>query len=162
TGAGHLDRAADLHGQALVLFGELGHRNSEAWAMDGLGMVETLRGRYDQAAGHHQQALTLFRDQGDRHGEAWAPNRLPQTAPPAPASPLPPTPEALPPPPRAVSLDQQARAHAGLARAQHAAGDVTGALTHYTQAAEIYTDIGLTPAADRLRTELAELSRTPV
>jgi DNA-binding SARP family transcriptional activator len=157
--AGRLDRAADLHGQALTLFGQLGHRNSEAWAMDGLGKVETMRGRYDQAAGHHQQALTLFREQGDRAGEAWALNGLAEASRTVAGQALVHHTDALHAATRTGARDQQARAHAGLARVHRANGDFTVARIHYEQAAEIYADIGL-PAADQIRTELAELSLT--
>jgi DNA-binding SARP family transcriptional activator/tetratricopeptide (TPR) repeat protein len=157
--AGRLDRAADLHRQALTLFNQLGHRNSEAWAMDGLGKVETMRGRYDRAADLHGQALTLFREQGDRAGEAWALNGLAETTPTDAAASLVHHTEALHTATHTGALDQQARAHAGLARAHRATGALTTARTHYDQAARIYTDIGL-PAAAQIRAELAELDLT--
>jgi tetratricopeptide (TPR) repeat protein len=56
--------------QALALFGDLGHRYGEAWALHHLGVLQKQTGDYPAATASFQQALKLFRDFGYRLGEA--------------------------------------------------------------------------------------------
>jgi hypothetical protein len=54
--------------------------------------------------------------------------------------------------------DQQATAHAGLARALHASGDHPGARRHYRAALAQYTELG-SPEAELIQADLAALDQ---
>ena len=51
-------------------------------------------------------------------------------------------------------LDEQARAHHGLARTSHTTGDPGQARHHWTEALTLYTTLGA-PEADQIRAHLA-------
>jgi DNA-binding SARP family transcriptional activator/tetratricopeptide (TPR) repeat protein len=117
---GRLADAVDLHAEAAEEFGLLGHRDSQAWAIDGMGRAETLRARPAAAVRHHQNALDLFRRHGDRDGETWSLNGLGEAchaagnAAAAKANHV----QALAVAARTGALEQEARAHCGLARVE--------------------------------------------
>jgi tetratricopeptide (TPR) repeat protein len=121
-----------------------------------LGIVELRQGRYEQATSHLEQALALCRDNNDMSVQAIALNGLGEllletgrTA------------DALAR--HAVALDaasqvgekyEQARAHAGLARAYQTSGDTGKARNHGHEALTRYTELGA-PEADQVRAQLA-------
>jgi DNA-binding SARP family transcriptional activator/tetratricopeptide (TPR) repeat protein len=160
--AGRPATAAERYHEALALFRQVGHRTSEAWALDSLGTAETLLGRSAEAAGRHRQALALFRELGERSGEAWSLNGLGESddagGRPAEARAVYHT-AALTVAERAGALDQQARAHMGLARAHRATADLDIARAHYEQASAIYAELGMDEAG-AVSTELATLDTT--
>ncbi|MCA2214112.1 AfsR/SARP family transcriptional regulator [Jidongwangia harbinensis] len=61
---------------ALALFGELGDRSGQAYAINNLGVIHRARGDHSTAAAHHRRALIEFQALGDRCGEAEAHNAL--------------------------------------------------------------------------------------
>jgi tetratricopeptide (TPR) repeat protein len=73
---GDYPAAAASQQQALALFGNLGHRLGQAYALNDLGLVQQETGDYPAAAASHQQALALFADLGNLLGQAEALNRL--------------------------------------------------------------------------------------
>jgi transcriptional regulator with XRE-family HTH domain len=113
-------------------------------------------GRYRQAADHHQRAITLFRHGHDRSGEAEACDGLGEVS------------LALGRPELALvqhaaardlagqagSLDEQARAHHGLACAFQAAGRVDQAQHSFEEAIRLYARLGA-PEADQIRARLS-------
>jgi tetratricopeptide (TPR) repeat protein len=120
-----------------------------------MGRAETLRVRPAAAVRHHQDALDLFRRHGDRDGETWSLNGLGEAyhaagnAAAAKANHV----QALAAAARTGALEQEARAHCGLARVESAGT----ARLHYDSAIAIYTELGLLVSA-QLGAELASLS----
>nr|AXL05645.1 XRE family transcriptional regulator [uncultured bacterium] len=154
---GWLAAAVDLHAEAAGLFGLLGHRDSQAWAIDGLGRTATRHGRPADAVRHHAEALELFRGHGDRDGETWSLNGLGEAhhaAGNAVAAAVNHA-QALALAARTGALEQEARAHHGLARV--GTEDADTVRLHYDSALAIYTELGLA-VADQVRVELANLS----
>jgi len=133
----------------------LGHRDSQAWALDGMGRAETSRGRAEDGIRHHREALELFRAHGDRDGEASSLNGLGEAhlAAGDKAAARVHHAEALLTAERTGAAEQEARAHRGLARA---AASVEDAHPHYDRAIAIYSELGLR-TADLVAAELAGL-----
>ncbi len=154
---GHHQQAADNLRQAQTLFRAIGDRTSEADALACLGVNDLRQGRYRQAAGYLERAHVLSEETGDLSSRANVLNSLgelllateqPDLARARHAAAL----------NLAVQADekhQQARAHAGLAGACRACGDLAAARRHQQHALTLYTDLGA-PEADQIRTRLAE------
>ena len=67
---GDYPAAAASLARALALYGDVGDRPGQAYALTQLGSVHVLTGDYPAAAASHQQALALARSAGDRR---WRP-----------------------------------------------------------------------------------------
>ncbi|MBE1488377.1 AfsR/SARP family transcriptional regulator [Plantactinospora soyae] len=157
---GRLPRAASRYQRSLALFEAVGDRAGEAHALDGLGRVRLRQDDHAAALIAIEQALTLLRRVGERAGEASSTNSLGELL------------YRLGQPVRARSEHstaltlaseigdpyEQARAHAGLARAYRATGDLEGAATHCNSANALYLMLGV-PEATECREELAILDR---
>jgi tetratricopeptide (TPR) repeat protein len=150
-------QAANYFLRALALFRAIGDRTSEADALAGLGVNDLRQGRHRQAAGYLERARAVSEETGDLSSQANALNGLgelllateqPEVARAWHAAAL----------NLAVQADekhQQARAHAGLAGACHACGDLAAARRHQQHALSLYTDLGA-PEANLIRAQLAE------
>ncbi|GIJ61824.1 AfsR/SARP family transcriptional regulator [Virgisporangium aurantiacum] len=137
---GRYEPAVDHHQRSLALYRQLGNRRGEAGVLDNLGIAHCLLGRLEEAAAFHLRALALFREIGDRDGEAWALNGLGAASEPAHAAHH--YAAALTVAAETGVRDQQARAHAGLATAYRATGDLGRAREHEAYASALYTDLG--------------------
>ena len=69
---GDLDRAHELHEEALALFREAGNARGIARTLWGLGVIARQRGNLDTARCRHQEALEAWRNAGDEAGTAGA------------------------------------------------------------------------------------------
>ena len=141
---GQYGPAVDHHQRALALHRQLGNRRGEAGVLDNLGIAHCLLGQLNEAAAYHLRALALFRGIGDRDGEAWALNGLGAASDPAHAAHH--YAAALAVATETGVRDQQARAHAGLATAYEATGELGRAREHQTLAKALYADLGLPQA----------------
>jgi len=161
---GRYPQAASHLRKALALFRETGNRLGEAHALTELGGTDQRLGRYQQAADHLKQALALLRETGDRagEGEAEALNGLGeiQLAVGQPGKARAQHAAALELAGQVGDPYQQARAHAGLASACHANGDLDQARRHWEQAHTRYAELGV-PEADKIFTHLAALDDAP-
>jgi DNA-binding SARP family transcriptional activator/tetratricopeptide (TPR) repeat protein len=149
---------ADSHlCQALALFRETGDRAGEAQVLIVLGDANLWQGRYDQAADYHRRSLAVCREIGYQSREVAALNGLGEVA-------LATGQIADACAQYAAALEgaarsekyQQARAHNGLARAHHAAGDLGPARHHWNQALALCISLGA-PEADQVRAHLARM-----
>jgi tetratricopeptide (TPR) repeat protein len=143
---GNYDEAEKHLHRSIALFRELHGLNGEANALDGLGTLHTRRGNFELAVDYHRQALTTFREIGDRDSEACAHNGLGEAF--LAAGDLD---EARAEFTEALHIaadddvddrEEQARAHAGLARSEPA-----HAAEHRAAARELWTELG-SPRAD--------------
>ncbi|MEQ4300002.1 tetratricopeptide repeat protein [Plantactinospora sp. B6F1] len=147
--AGRLLTAAGRHRRALALFEAVGDQAGKALALDGLGRVRLRQGDHRAALDLVEQALTLLRRVGERAGEASSTNSLGEVlhllGRPGPARAQHRTALGL-----ATEIGdafEQARAHAGLARAYQAVGDGERAETHRSSSAALYRALGVPEAA---------------
>ncbi|MFD5877049.1 tetratricopeptide repeat protein [Streptomyces sp. NPDC060322] len=155
---GRYTRAGDHHQQALRIHRSLANQGGEAVALAHLGTVLHRQGRYAQAHSLHQEAARLHHGLGDRGHEAEVLNGLGDIA------------RSRQDPAGAVThycaalslaceislRPEQARAHAGLARARHDLGDVGQAHEHARQALTLCLGLGL-PDAEEARAYLSAL-----
>jgi tetratricopeptide (TPR) repeat protein len=125
TRLGRHGQAAAHLSQALAIFRDTGHRYGEATVLSNLGQMHSSRGDHDQAIAYLEQALALFRDIGHRYGEASALNGLGEAlyAAGRHRSALARHGDALAIAAETGDDDEQARAHAAIARARTAATD---------------------------------------
>jgi tetratricopeptide (TPR) repeat protein len=139
--------------QAIGMFRELHALNGEGNVLDDLGSLATRRGQFERAVDYHRQALAIFREIGDRDSEACAQNGLGEAYQAAgdPRKAREAFTEAL-----AIAAEkdvddreEQARAHAGLARA-----DPGSAAEHHAAARELWTELG-SPRAESVGEERA-------
>jgi tetratricopeptide (TPR) repeat protein len=161
---GHYDKAEEHLTPALALHRELRNAASEAATMDVFGVLSTGRGDAQRAVTYHRDAMALFRRLGDRHGESCAHNGLGEAA------------RVAERPDEAIvqhlaaytiaaqtdvaDLEQQARAHAGLADAHHTRGDLPEARRRYRLAWELWVELN-SPEADRVAAITATLDEAP-
>jgi tetratricopeptide (TPR) repeat protein len=152
----HHQQAATHLQRALALFRTIGDRTSEADALAWLGVTDLQQGYYRQAAGYLERAHAVSEETGDLSSQANALNGLgelllatsqPDLACARHAA-------ALNLAVQAGEKHQQARAHAGLAGACQACGDLATARRHQQHALDLYTDLGA-PEAGPIRTQLA-------
>jgi len=161
---GRYQEAAGHLRQALALFRETGNRTGEAHALTELGVTHQRLGRYQEAADHHRQALALYRQTGDHPGEGEAEvlNGLGETllADGQPGQARAQHAAALKAAGQVGDPYQLARAHAGLASACRAHGDLEMARRHWQQAHARYSELGV-PEADNILAHLAALKDAP-
>jgi tetratricopeptide (TPR) repeat protein/transcriptional regulator with XRE-family HTH domain len=141
---GNHDRASDHLRQALDLCVRTHNPADRAYVLTCLAVADQRRGHDQDAVACLRQALDLHCEIGDLSGEAEARNVLGQLAL---AAEQPVDARAQ----HTIALDlatrihdtyQQARAHAGLAAAIHAAGDLGPARDHWQQAQSLYARLG--------------------
>ena len=131
----HFTRILDIHRQR-------GDADSEAWCLQGFGLLYSRWGQRDRAVQAYTQALAMFRELGDRTGELYVLNGLGEAT-----DDVTLLTEALTLATELSSVDQQARAHAGL-------GHALGSREHYERAVELYSRLAM-PEAEPLRALLA-------
>jgi tetratricopeptide (TPR) repeat protein len=157
---GRYDDAEEHLTPALALHRELRNAASEAATMDVFGILSAGRGDAERAVTYHRDAMVLFRRLGDRHGESCAHNGLGEAA------------RVADRPDEAIvqhlaaytiaaqadvaDLEQQARAHAGLADAHRTRGDLPEARRRYRQAWELWVELN-SPEAVRVAAIAATL-----
>jgi tetratricopeptide (TPR) repeat protein/transcriptional regulator with XRE-family HTH domain len=156
---GRTAAAADRLGRALDLYRRLGNLRGEATTLDCLGVAHTTAGQTDRAADHFEASLAIFRRIGDPAGVASAYNGLGEVARARGRSDVAAVQHAAALEAAGGSLEQQARAHRGLAIAGRARGDQVDAIEHYKRAADLYRALGAAEA-DEMLAELAELGRS--
>jgi tetratricopeptide (TPR) repeat protein len=112
--------------------------------------VSTRDGRLEDAVRQHQSALDRFRRTGETEGQIYALNGLGEAALAAGdhATAMSRHTAALAIADELDILDQQARAHAGIARAHRSLGDDVPARRHYEAALTRYTELGMPQAAE--------------
>ncbi|MDG4829823.1 tetratricopeptide repeat protein [Solwaraspora sp. WMMD1047] len=155
---GRTAAAADRLGRALDLYRRLGNLRGEATTLDCLGVAHTTAGQTDRAADHFEASLTIFGRIGDPAGVASAYNGLGEVARARGRPDVASVQHAAALESAAGSLEQQARAHRGLAVAGRARGDQVDAVEHYKRAADLYRALGAAEA-DEMLAELAGLGR---
>ncbi|HET9658033.1 MAG TPA: hypothetical protein VFP72_21955, partial [Kineosporiaceae bacterium] len=155
-----LDHAGE-HTTALALYTQIGDRWGQAHAEDGLGEVARGRGDLEGAAAHLGTALTLSTQIGDRWGQANAEDGLGHVA--RARGDLE---GAAAHSAAALTLHTQignrwgqANAEQGLGHVARARGDLEGAAAHYAAALTLYSEIGMDSQAERVRRDLAKLTR---
>ncbi len=135
--------------QALALFHAIGDRISQADALADLGIIDLRQGRYQQAADHLEQAHALSGETRDLSSQANTLNSMGElrlaTGQHADAHAQ--HAAALDLAIQAGEIHQQARAHAGLAAACQASGNLTAARRHQQQAFTLYSQLGAPEAA---------------
>jgi tetratricopeptide (TPR) repeat protein/transcriptional regulator with XRE-family HTH domain len=155
---GRTAAAVDRLGRALDLYRRLGNLRGEATTLDCLGTAHTAAGQTDRAAEHFDASLAIFRRIGETAGAASAYNGLGELAQARDRPDVAAAQHAAALESAAGSLEQQARAHRGLAVADRARGDQVGAVEHFKRAADLYRALGAAEA-DEMLAELAELGR---
>jgi tetratricopeptide (TPR) repeat protein len=70
---GEVDKAIQLHMQALYISRELGDRESEAKDLGNLGNAYADSGDISKAIQHYEQSLIIHRELGNRFGEGHSP-----------------------------------------------------------------------------------------
>nr|MDT0656969.1 tetratricopeptide repeat protein [Micromonospora sp. DSM 115978] len=155
---GRTTAAVDRLRRALALYRQLGNLRGEATTLDSLGAAHATAGQTDRAAGHFEASLAIFRRIGETAGVASACNGLGEVARAEGRPDVAATQHATALAAADGSLEQQARAHRGLAAAGRARGDRDAAVEHYKRAADLYRAIGGVEA-DEVLAELAELGR---
>jgi DNA-binding SARP family transcriptional activator/uncharacterized protein HemY len=152
---GRYEQAARHLQRCLAMCRDQGDRVGEAYALTSLGELDLRQGRSQHAAAHLHQALDLARDTGERFTETEALNLLGElsltTGDPGQA--IVHHAGALELADHSGDMYWQARAHEGLARAQHAAQNLEQARHHWQQALILYTEMGA-PEADQVRGQL--------
>jgi tetratricopeptide (TPR) repeat protein/transcriptional regulator with XRE-family HTH domain len=153
--AGHPGKACACHFTALSLTRETGNRREQARALAGLAAVCRWQGRYDEAAEYDQDALACSQAIGDPGGEADALNGAGETllAAGRPAQARARHLSALALTRRTGDRYQQARAYHGLGGTYHAVGHERHAHQFWSQALDVYTDLGV-PEASGLHASL--------
>ena len=158
---GRYDEAEQHLTQALDLDRELQNIAFEASTLDFFGTLYGGRGDAERAAAYHREAMALFRRFGDRHGESCAHNGLGEAARiaglPDEAIVEHAAAYAIAVEPDVADLEQQARAHTGLADAYRIRGDLSEVRRHYRLAQELWAEMN-SPEADRIAKILADLS----
>ena len=150
---GRYDAAEEHLTAALDLDRELGKIHYEASTLDSLGTLYGDRRDAERAAAYYREAMVLFRRVGDRHGMACAHNGLGEAAQIAGRFD-----EAIVEHaaayeiavlPDVADLEQQARAHTGLADAYRLRGDLAEVRRRYRLALELWAEMN-SPEADRI------------
>jgi tetratricopeptide (TPR) repeat protein len=146
--------------QALDLDRELRNAAFEASTLDSFGTLYARRGDAERAATYHRDAMALFLRLGDRHGESCAHNGLGEAARvagrPDEAIMEHTAAYAIAVEPDVADLEQQARAHTGLADAYHTRGDLPEVRRHYRLARGLWAEMN-SPEADRIADILATI-----
>jgi DNA-binding SARP family transcriptional activator/tetratricopeptide (TPR) repeat protein len=147
--------------QGLRIFQDLGNRMGQANAQVWLGSVRQSTGDLAGAAQLLEAAMDTFRRIGSRGSEAWALNRfaavISASGDPAQAEAL--YLEALRLARDTRQLDDEAFALEGSAECQLRRGETEPAVTHLSQALEIFQRMAMHPDADRVQTRLASLTK---
>jgi predicted ATPase/DNA-binding SARP family transcriptional activator len=78
-GQGRYEEAEKLYRQSRSLFQENGSRNSEAGALNALGVIYRLQGKYDNSQELLQESLDIYQETGNLRGSAVALNNLGST-----------------------------------------------------------------------------------
>jgi tetratricopeptide (TPR) repeat protein len=161
------EQAADLYRELLEIARTTGDRLSELYTLIFAGETHRLQDQCEQAADHYQRALAIAREMSEPNGEIEALlsiGRLHRVAGRAQ--------RALVPQYRALKLavglgqmEEQARAHDGLAHTRYALRHYEWAGYHWQQAAEFLTALGIDGTGDpevsisTIREDLADLRK---
>ncbi|MET0133270.1 MAG: tetratricopeptide repeat protein [Kibdelosporangium sp.] len=154
TELGQYADAAEHIEEALAHFRNMNHSYGQAIALTNLGSVRSALGRHEVAIEHLSAALTIFRDTGHRYGEASVLNGLGEALHAADRrGALTEHEVALEIAIETGDLDEQVRAHVGIARVHQRGDDLRAAREHWRQALSLNGDC---PQAEEIRERLAE------
>jgi tetratricopeptide (TPR) repeat protein len=153
---GHSGPAVGHLRQALVLFRQAGDRRGAARTLIALGNADLRQGRYEQAADYQRQSLAMCREISYQSGEVTALSALGEVslATGRSSEACAQYAAALSGAARNGEKYEQARAHDGLARAYHVAGELGQARHHWDEALALYITLGA-PESDEVRAHLA-------
>jgi DNA-binding SARP family transcriptional activator/tetratricopeptide (TPR) repeat protein len=157
---GWYEGATDYYQQTLQLARDTGHPRAEHAALTSLGNIHRLQGRYEQAADDYRRLLDLACASGDHNGqfEAWQGLGRLQVATGHPDTAVDYHDRALALATELSQPDDEARAHDGLAHAHHGVHQYEQARTHWQQALDILTRLGIQHTDDE-ETTIAAIRR---